>query len=99
MPPKLSAEEIVTLQVLNQKGQSHTQIAQTLGVTEGAVRYHLRRQGQPDGRANKPRKAQPLAPGIDHWVQDQHGDGGAGASGRPVNVQALYDWLRGEHGY
>jgi hypothetical protein len=41
MAPKLTPEEIVTLQVLKDKGQSHTQIAQRLGITEGAVRYHL----------------------------------------------------------
>ena len=35
MPPKLTPEEIVTLQILKQKGQSQTQIAQTL---EAAVR-------------------------------------------------------------
>ena|SRR5581483_7409434 len=101
MPPKLSAEEIVTLQVLNQKGQSHTQIAQTLGVTEGAVRYHLRRQGRQDGRKDKPRKAAPLAPVIDAWFAQGQADGpqDQGALVRPVNVQGLYDWLRLEHGY
>jgi hypothetical protein len=99
MAPKLTPEEIVTLQVLKQKGQSQTQIAQALGVTEGAVRYHLRRQGQEDGRKNKPRKAAPLAQAIDHWVvQNQPGAHG-GEPNRPINVQALYDWLRAEHGY
>ena len=43
MAPKLTPEEIVTLTVLKRKGQSNTQIAQTLGITEGAVRYHCRR--------------------------------------------------------
>ena len=57
MAPKLTPEEVVTLQVLKRKGQSNAQIAQTLGVTEAAVRYHLRRQGRPDGRQNKPRRA------------------------------------------
>jgi len=28
-----------------------------LGVTEGAVRYHLRRDGVPDGRGDKPQEA------------------------------------------
>jgi hypothetical protein len=99
MAPKLRPEEIVTLHVLDDKGQSHTQIAHALGVTEGAVRYHLRRRGQPDGRANKPRKADPLAPAIDSWVQGATGGGLDDTGGRPVNVQALYDWLRAEHGY
>ena len=46
MPPKLSEDEIVTLKVLNEKRQSNCRIAQTLGVTEGTVRYHLRCAGR-----------------------------------------------------
>ncbi len=99
MAPKLTPEEIVTLQVLKVKGQSQTQIAQALGITEGAVRYHLRRQGREDGRKNKPRKAAPLAQAIDHWVVLHHPGAHGGDPGRPVNVQLLYDWLRAEHGY
>ena len=60
----------MTLMILNDKGQSNAQIARTLGVTEGAVRYHLRRaEPAPDGRRGKPRKADPLAQVIDHWVR------------------------------
>lgn len=99
MAPKLHPEEIVTIQVLKHKGQSQTQIAQTLGITEGAVRYHLRRQGCEDGRKNKPRKAEPLAHAIDHWVVQHHPGAHGHDPDRPVNVQALYDWLRTEHGY
>ncbi len=101
MPPKLTPEEIVTLQILKQKGQSQTQIAQTLGVTEGAVRYHLRRQGQQDGRRDKPCKAAPLAQVIDAWVAQ--GQAGGHESQRepvrPANVQGLHEWLCLEHGY
>src|SRR6187431_2328110 len=98
MPPKLTPEEIVTLQILKQKGQSHSQIAQTLGVTEGAVRYHLRRQGQPDGRKGKPRKAAPLAHLIDAWLAHEVAATRPAADlVRPANVQGLYEWLRWEH--
>jgi len=99
MAPKLTPEEIVTLQVLKDRGQSQTQIAQTLGITEGAVRYHLRRQGKQDGRKNKPQKAAPLAPAIDHWVVQHHPGAHGGDPDRPISVQALYDWLQAEHGY
>ena len=99
MGPQLTPEEIVTLQVLKHKGQSNTQIAQTLGITEGAVRYHVRRQGTQDGRKRKPRKADPLAPAIDGWVLRNHPAAGGDDPGRTVNVQALYDWLRAEHAY
>ena len=53
MARKLSQEEIVTLKTLHEKGQSNVEIGRTLGVTEGAVRYHLRRAvtGVADGRS------------------------------------------------
>jgi transposase len=97
--PKLRPEEIVTLSILKTKGQSNTQIAHTLGVSEGTVRYHLRRHGQPDGRAAKPRKADTLAEVIDHWVFTQQPAVQEGQLLRPVNVQALFDWLAQEHSY
>ena len=99
MAPKLSAEEIVTLRVLNNKGQSNTQIAHTLGVSEGAVRYHLRRHGQADGRQDKPRKAAPLAEVIDQWIFRHQPAVRDGQPLRPVNIRALYDWLSHEHAY
>lgn len=48
---KLTREQIVTIEVLHQRGQSATVTAQILGITEGAVRYHLRRarDGASDG--------------------------------------------------
>jgi DNA-binding NarL/FixJ family response regulator len=38
MRPKLSPEEIVSLHVLKTKGQSNSQIAHTLGVSEAKKR-------------------------------------------------------------
>ena len=95
MAQQLTPEKIVTLHVLKDTGQSNTQVAQTLGVTEGTVRYQLRRQGHSDGRQHKPRKADALATTIEHWVQLHQPP----AQERPVNVRALYDWLGSEHGY
>ena len=43
---KLSREEVVTLQVLRLKGETNQAIADRLGITEGAVRYHLKRQAE-----------------------------------------------------
>jgi len=54
MDSKLRKEELVTLAVMAKKGQSNGQIAHVLGVSEGAVRYHRRRQGCVDGRRDKP---------------------------------------------
>jgi transposase len=99
MAPKLRPEEIVTLSVLKSKGQPNTQIAQTLGISEGAVRYHLRRAGHSDGRAGKPRKADALAEVIDHWIFTQQPQVQEGEPLRPVNIRGLFDWLRGEYAY
>jgi transposase len=103
MPPKLSEDEVVALKILKGKGQSNCRIAETLGVTEGAVRYHLRRAGAADGRADKPRKAESVAIAIEHGIQTQQAQGPnrpeAHGLARPVNVRGLYEWLVAEHGY
>jgi transposase len=99
MAPKLTPEERVTLAVLKRKGQSNTQIAQALGVTEAAVRYHLRRQDAPDGRKDKPKTADPWSEAIGHWLAEHQVLAEDGSLVRPANVCALHDWLRQEHGY
>src|SRR4029078_12246634 len=101
MPGTLSPEELVTLITLAQKGQSNSQVARTLGVTEGAVRYHRRRAtaGATDGRRGKPHKAGPLAQVIDHWVRDGRPACAAEPPPRPTNVRGLYDYLVAEHAY
>jgi hypothetical protein len=43
MARRLRGEEVMTIRVLAEKGQNHCEIARTLGVTEGAVRYRPRR--------------------------------------------------------
>lgn len=95
MPCRLSKEEIVTLRVLKGKGQKKTEIAATLGVTEGTVRYHLKRasSGAVDGRGNKSRKADEVSDAITYWFE-LHKD-----NRRPVNVHDLYDHLVEVHSY
>jgi hypothetical protein len=106
MAGQLTPEAIVALQVLKEKGQSNRQIARALQVSEGAIRYHLGRQGQADGRQNKPRKAEAVADAIDLWLRDQHGQRDPDDQHdpdqlltRPANVKGLHEWLQAEHGY
>src|ERR1700752_3224483 len=75
MAGQLTPEAIVALHVLKEKGQSIRQIARTLQVNERTIRYHLSRQGHPDRRQNKPRKAEAVAQAIDLWLRDQHAQG------------------------
>jgi hypothetical protein len=67
-------------------------VARLLGVSEGAVRYHLVRMaaGAVDGRGSKPFKVTRVAGAIEDWREAQ-----AGA----INLAALHEWLVSEHGY
>lgn len=96
---KLTWEQIVTIEVLHEKGQSQSQAARLLGVSEGAVRYHLRRarEGADDGRRKSSLIEQlGLAEAVAHWwgVQTE-----LLGPERPPSVQVLHDFLRAEHGY
>jgi transposase len=88
----------MTIRVLAEKGQNHCEIARTLGVTEGAVRYRLRRlgEGSRDGRKDKPFQADAYGEVIDHWMRTHEA---TDQSGRPVNVRELHEHLAQEHGY
>ncbi len=95
MPSRLRAEEVVTIGVLAERGTSHCQIARTLGVTEGTVRYHLRRRASraEDGRRRQVRRAVVVAPVIEAWIAARSG------CRRPPNVRDLYEHLVEEHDY
>src|SRR5205823_1903396 len=95
----LTREQIVTIEVLQQRGQSQSQTARVLGVSEGAVRYHLRRarDGATDGRQKPSRVEQRgLAEVVAHWWEAQVEVPG---QQRPPSVQLLHEFLRAEYGY
>jgi hypothetical protein len=96
--PQLRPEDLVTLRVLKQRGQSNCRIALTLGVSEAAIRYHLRRADRPDAR-KKPHKVEHLAEAIDHWLRSQQPDLPGDELPRPGNLHALHDWLCQEFAY
>jgi transposase len=91
----LRPEEIVTMEVLRSKGVAKRAIARTLAVTEGTVRYHLRRRatGAVDGRGAKPFKATAVAAVIAGWVRAR------ADAPRPLNVKELYEHLIHERAY
>jgi transposase len=91
---RLTREEVVSIQVLASKGVARRAIARQLGVTEGAVRYHLRRRGVRDGRGGKSWKAAERAEEVKAWWQAKEDEGG-----RPPNVLELHEFLIAEHGY
>ncbi len=95
MPKYLRREEIVTIRVLKEKGENHCRTAAILGVSEGTVRYHLRRaaSGAQDGRCEKPFKAEMVSQVIEAWFEEH------GKAERPVNVRDMYDRLVADHGY
>ena len=68
MERRLRREEVMTIEVLHERGCSKRAIARTLGVDEKAVRYRLRRlrEGQRDGRTGKPRRADGMSKAIAH---------------------------------
>ena len=96
---KLTREQIVTIEVLQARGQSQCQTARILGVSEGAVRYHLRRarEGAADGR-QKPSHIEQLrlTEAVARWWQAQVEILG---KERPPSVQLLHEFLRAEYGY
>ncbi len=90
---RLDQEARMTIKALASRGATNSEIARQLGVTEGAVRYQVKRfeRGQTDGRARQSFKAEAVSAIIDQWRVSQ-GDG-------PINLAALHVWLCGEHGY
>jgi len=90
---KLTQDEIVTLQTLDQKGQSKRATARQLNISEGTVRYHLRRQanGTSDGRKKQSLiEKQDLVKVVDHWWRSQADQLPAG---RSPNIQRLWQML------
>ncbi len=96
---KLLKDEIVTIEILRLKGESNQAIAQRLGVSEGTVRYHLKRQSQQarDGRAKTSLIEQlALTELVDHWWQDQLEQL---AGDRSPNVKQLWTLLADDYAY
>ena len=90
---KLKLEDRMTIQTLARKHVPHCEIARLLGVSEGAVRYQLKRMGAGtvEGRSRQEMRAASVGAAIEHW-REQHAEG-------PLNLAALHEWLVAEHDY
>src|SRR4051812_3117635 len=90
---RLDREARVAIEALVSRGTSNAAVARLLGVSEGAVRYHVGRlsAGAVDGRGGKAFKATRFEAAIEHWREAQQDDA--------LNLAALHAWLVTEHGY
>lgn len=89
----------MAIRVLRRKGETNAAIAERLGISEGAVRYHLKRQAEAaaDGRKKLSLVEQlQLTEVVDHWWKDQQHSLPAG---RPPNVHQLWTLLVDEYAY
>lgn len=91
---RVSREEVVTMVVLVEHGETQVEVARRLGVTEGTVRYHMKREaeGAEDGRRDKPMKAEVVAEAVDAFMERVKGQP------RRRNMRELYEELA-EAGY
>lgn len=71
--PKVSLEAKMTIQEWFRRGYPRCAIASALSVTEGTVRYHLRRLARctADGRAREVQKASGWSDAIRWWLAGQ----------------------------
>jgi predicted transcriptional regulator len=95
---KLLKAEIVTMEILRRQGETNQAIAKRLGITEGAVRYHLKRMSQKvrDGRA-KPSLIEQLGlvEVVEHWWAEQLE---LLANARSPHVKELWTFLEKKRG-
>lgn len=94
----LTKDEIVTIRVLHERGESRRATARRLGVDEKTIRYHLGRGADArDGRAKTSLiERQGLQAAVAQWWLSQQE---ALPAERSPNVEALRDHLRSEHGF
>ena len=96
---KLSKDHVMTIKILDQTGESRSAIARRLQVTEGAIRYRLKRLAAAhlDGRAKQPLIDQlGLQAVVAEWWSAQRADLPAE---RTPNSELLHELLSSDHDY
>jgi transposase len=92
---RLSPDEVDFIMKMKKVKYSNCEIAGKLGITEGAVRYRIKRHelGAVDGRNRKPSMLDRYRDVIDQWREDYEGER------RRPTLKTLCKWLRRRHGY
>jgi transposase len=92
---RLTDEQARLLMDLKNLGLSNVEIASKLGISEGAVRYRIKRHetGRHDGRKDKPSQLEQFWKVISIWIDDYKDE-----AHRPT-LRALHDMLKRFHGY
>lgn len=75
----------MALKALSERGLSNMETARTLNVTEGTVRFHLKREGASDGRSRQRPLASSYRGQIEGWLEAAEEEG--------VNLSLLHEWL------
>lgn len=86
---------------MQERGTSVRQLARQFGVSEGALRYRLRRATEPvrpDGRTDQATALDGLE-GVVEGLQERLEDGRLTGEGRPCQVRDIYEVLVRDHGY
>ena len=89
---KLTRDKTEVLLRMREGGASVRGLAKHLGVTEGALRYRLRRFGEEERRDGRSGQATALD-GYEEAlgaIQERLGDGRLGGDGRPCQVRLIY---------
>jgi transposase len=98
---KLSKEQVMVAKGMQERGTSVRQLARQLGVTEGAVRYRLKKlEAGPsvDGRAKQPTALDDYRAAVEE-IQEALGDGRLTGEGRPCQARTIYEILVRDHEY
>ena len=98
---KLGMEQVMVADQMVGNGVSIRQVARQLGVTEGALRYRLRKREDEDGVDGRSR--QPTAvDGFEEAIEvilERLGDGRVTGKGRPAQARTVYEILTREYDY
>ena len=97
----MTREEVRVVVRMRERGASLRGLSKQLGVTEGALRYRLKRlqeEGVGDGRARQTTALDGYEEAV-QAIQERLGDGRLDGESRPCQVRLIYEALVRDHGY